>query len=368
MNIVDCHGHIFPPLAGACGFSNPAEHLLYLQWGMHTHGTQPVVRTRDGQIVKERHLWDPEDPSETGRRKGLNFRVGGHGRLAWDVKGESYHVQFLSPGTRNLESPAETIVAQMDYAGIATMVLQNDHLYGNSAAYFAEAVNGFPDRFIGLAQVEEGFAWQESEIQRLEHQVTRCGMAGLYFTLSGFMRSGWKTTYADSAFDDFWLTVHSLGIPVFWVFPAATPWGSFLEEMNRFVRWYERFPAIRTVIVHGWPTTLFADGKGRIRWPGTIAEIQQAFPVYTEILHPIGWGRHHAYPYEAALDHIRQFYDCFGAGPMIWGSDMPNVERFCTYRQSLDYAYMHSDFMTSEERSGVFGETCLSLFAPFGVE
>ena len=362
MRIVDCHGHIFPPLAGPCGFSSSAEHLLYLQWAMHTHTNQPVVRTRDGRVMAEQHLWDPDDPTESGRVEGLDFRVDGNGRLAWNLDGEQYHIQYLSPGTRNLESPAETIVAQMDYVGVETMVLQNDHIYGNSAATFAAATEQYPGRFVGLAQVEEGFAWRDSEIERLERQVVGDGMAGLYFTLAGFMRSGWKETYAARSFDDFWTTVERLGLPVFWVHPGETPWGSYLSEMDRFAGWLERFPRIPSVMVHGWPTALFDDGTGRIDWPGVVQRIQDDFPVFTEVLYPISWGRRHAYPYELALDHVRQIHDRFGADRMIWGSDMPNVERYCTYRQSLDYVRLHSDFLTESERAAVFGGNCLSLF------
>lgn len=368
MRIIDCHGHVFPPLAEACGFASVAEHRLHLQWGMHTHGNQPVVRSRDGRVVAERHLWDPDDPSESGRRSGLNFRAEGNGRLAWDVDGETYHVQYLSPNTLHLDSPAETIVAQMDYVGIECMVLQNDHVYGNSAEIFADAIARFPGRFVGLAQVEEGFAWQDAEIGRLQHQVEALGMSGLYFTLNGFMRSGWKETYADPPYDDFWKTVERLGLPVFWVFPARTPWGGYVEEMERFLAWLERFPRIRSVLVHGWSTALFDDGAGRIRWPESVVRIQEDFPVYTEILYPISWGRQHAYPFEAALEHIRQFQDRFGAQRMIWGSDMPNVERYCTYRQCLDYVLLNSDFLTDEERVAVFGGTCLSLFQPMAAE
>ncbi len=367
MRIVDCHGHIFPPLAEACGFASAAEHLLYLQWGMHTHRNQPVLRSRDGTVVTEHHLWNPDDPSETGRVQGLNFRVDGNGRMAWDMDGEKYHIQYLSPATQDLESPAETIIAQMDYVGIDTMVLQNEHMYGNSAGIFGSAIARYPGRFIGLAQVEEGFAWQDREIERLEHQVTRDGMSGLYFTLAGFMRSGWRETYAARSFDDFWKTVERLDLPVFWVHPGETPWGSYLEEMDRFAGWLERFPLIRSVMVHGWPTALFADGSGRIEWPGVVQRIQDEFQVFTEVLYPISWGRRHAYPYEIAVNHVRQFHDRFGADPLIWGSDMPNVERYCTYRQSLDYVRLYSDFLSESERAAVFGGNCLSLFTPSGI-
>ena len=333
MQTVDCHGHVFPPLAEPCGFKD-----------------------------EERHLWNPDDPSESGRVAGLDFRVEGNGRLAWNVDDEEYHVQYLSPGTRRTESPAETIVAQMDYVGVDRMVLQNDHLYGNSSRIFAEAIARYPGRFIGLAQVEEGFAWTDREIQRLERQVLQEGMSGLYFTLSGFMRSGWKETYADRAFDDFWKTVERHDLPVFWVHPGETPWGSYLEEMERFACWFEKFPAIRSVMVHGWLTTLFDDGTGHVVWPGIVQHIQDNFPVFSEVLYPISWGRSHEYPYPRALEHIRQLHDRFGAGCMMWGSDMPNVERYCTYGQSIDYFRRHGDFLSSEEHEAVFGGNCLSLF------
>ena len=138
----------------------------------------------------------------------------------------------------------------------------------------------------------------------------------------------------------------------------------FLQEMNRFADWFARFPRIRSVIVHGWPTATFDDGSGSIRWPGVVARIQEDFPVFSEVLYPIAWGRDHPYPYAAAMHHVRQFHDRFGASRMIWGSDMPNVERYCTYRQSLDYVLLNSGFLTETERTAVFGGNCLSLFRP----
>ena len=362
MKIVDCHGHIFPPMAESAGFASPAEHRLYLQWGMHTHRNQPVVRSRDGKTVDGTHLWDPADPSESGRAGGLNFRALGNGRLAWDRDGEQYHIQFLSPASRHLDSPAETIIAHMDYVGIECMVLQNEHMYGNLSELFASAISRYPGRFIGLAQVEEGSAHQDREIDRLIEQV-RGGMTGLYFTLSGFMRSGWEQTYADRSYDAFWSTVDSLGLPVFWVHPGETPWGTYLEEMHRFAGWFERFPGIRSVMVHGWPTAQFEDGSGRIVWPDIVQRLQDEFPVYTELLYPISWGRRHAYPYQRAQDHFHQFFDRFGAQGIIWGSDMPNVERYCTYRQSLDYALLNCGFLSADERKAVFGGNCRALFA-----
>ncbi|HNT88270.1 MAG TPA: tyrosine-type recombinase/integrase, partial [Candidatus Hydrogenedentes bacterium] len=39
-----------------------------------------------------------------------------------------------------------------------------------------------------------------------------------------------------------------------------------------------------------------------------------------------------------------------GADRLVWGSDMPNVERFCTYKQSLDYVRRYCPFLTEREK------------------
>ena len=41
---------------------------------------------------------------------------------------------------------------------------------------------------------------------------------------------------------------------------------------------------------------------------------------------------------------------------------MPNVERFCTYRQSLDYVRRHCAFLSATEKDAVLGGNIAELF------
>ncbi len=66
-----------------------------------------------------------------------------------------------------------------------------------------------------------------------------------------------------------------------------------------------------------------------------------------EVMFPITWGGRWDYPYPEAQELIRGMRDLFGAGKLVWGSDMPNVERFCTYRQSLDYVRRYCPFLSA---------------------
>ncbi len=360
-DIVDCHAHIFPPLEGACGLPDAATHRLFQQRAMHTHGNQPVRRMRDHALVREKHLWDAVDASEAGRRD-VAFRVGRFGRFEWHVDGEDYYVQFLPPSLQDMHFSADALVAQMEYAGVQTAVLHNDHIYGDLSAYFAEATARYPDRFVGLANVEEAFAYRDDQIARLHQAVNDWSMSGLYYTLSGFFRNGYTDLFSAPLYYPFWDAVAALDLPVFWVFLGDSPAGGFREEMGLFRTWLERYGQVRSVLVHGVPTALYSDESDRVVLPDYLRDILDQYPVYSEVLYPIAWGGRTDYPYERARQHIRQLYDQMDSQRLIWGSDMPNVERYCTYRQARSYLD-YCDFLSDDQRRSLLGGNARRLFA-----
>jgi predicted TIM-barrel fold metal-dependent hydrolase len=329
---------------------------------MHVHGNQPYRRLRDHAIVTDRPLWKADDPSEAGRALDVGFRVGRFGRFEWEAGGERCYVQFLPPHMHDLHAPPEGMLVEMDYAGVGTAVLQNDHIYGDLADYFADAVRRWPGRFIGLAQVDEPFAYREEQLASLEDQVRRRGMRGLYFTMTGFFGNGYRTLPDDRAFDPLWAAVARLDLPVFWVHAAKSPAGDYRDEMRRLRRIMDRHGGIRHVLVHGVPTGLYTDAGDRIAWPEEVAAVLDGYPVWSEVLYPIAWGGRMPYPYERAQRHFRQLYDRFGPAKLLWGSDMPNVGRYCTYRQALTYLWDHAGFLTDEDRRRIFRENVLGLF------
>jgi len=358
--IFDIHCHIFPPLAGACGFPDAATHLLHQQRAMHMHGNQPYRRARDHALVTERALWDPNDPSPAGRRD-VGFRVDRIGRFTWMTDGEPTYVQFLPPAMTDLSISAETLVTGMDYAGIATGLLQNDHIYGNLAEDFAAAAARYPGRFVGTAQVEEAFAYTDAEIAKLHDQVNRLGMKALYFTTTGMFRGGYKLLHDDRTYDPFWAEVQSLGLPIFWVQSARGPVGSYEDEMRCMANIMQRFPKLKHNLVHGIPTSLYANERDRITLPAIITELFRGGQVWGELLYPIAWGGRVDYPYPRAALHFRQLLDAFGNSRFMWGSDMPNVERYCTFRQSLTYALDHFDFLTEADRRAIFRDNAIGF-------
>jgi predicted TIM-barrel fold metal-dependent hydrolase len=351
--------HIFPHLGGTSGFGSEAEHRWFLQLYMATHG-EPVRRLRDHVQVHEQTLHDGRLDDPTTLRE-VNFHVGRYGRLEWDVDKEDVYLQFFPPNLQHMESPAEFMLQQMARAGVDRAVLQNARLYGRLNEFFADAVRAYPDRFIGLADVDEANAATESEIGRLRHAVTELGMRGVYYANRAQIATGYAHMFDDPVFDPFWDAVRDLGIPVFWEIvgvPDPNDPEHLLGEIARLNRWAVRWPTIRGVWTHGFAPDLIA------RMPPPLAELLDRDQFLVELLYPIHWARTHEYPFPELRPTLETLYRRMGAERLIWGSDMPNVERNCTYRQSLHYLRVIAEgWLPDADLERILGLNVLELLA-----
>ena len=358
--VLDAHAHVLPHLGSAAGFDSVEEHALYTQRAMHTHGAQPVRRARDHAVITTPTLWDPDDPTPRGRRE-VGFRAAENGRFRWEVGGEDYYLQFMPPHLQTMEAPPEFMVAQMDYAGVDVAVLQNDHIYGALDEYFADAIKRYPERFVGLAQVDEFRGYADDQLERLRRAAEQLGFRGLYFTTSTFFVTGYEPYYDDPVFDPLWAEVTRLGWPLFLTIGGHSPFGDFDAELRRLLGWYDRHPSQTTVLVHGLPDGHYLDAQGRFRPSDTLATLAREFPVYAELLFPIKWGGRWDYPYHHGLALVPHYRDLFGSERLLWGSDMPNVERYATYRQTLTYLRDYPCGLDPAELAGVLGGNAMRL-------
>jgi predicted TIM-barrel fold metal-dependent hydrolase len=355
--IVDSHLHIFPFLDGACGFRTRAEHMQYLQYYMVGHG-QPVRRLRDHSIVLggSLELYDETAEGPDGLAD-VDFRVERNGRFVWTQHGEDRYIHFMPPSFQNNEATTEGILAQMAYVGVDVGVLQNARLYGKLDDVFAAAVKRYPGKFVGLAAVDEFEAHTEAAIRSLR-RVVDLGLKGLYYANRSFLWDGYRHRLDDEIYSDFWATVADLELVVFWEMaglPKPTP-PNYLREIDRLVAVHRRCPTLRSVLTHGLsPTDVLNSTE-------PIDRLLGLDNLTVELLYPIYWGRNHDYPYAELRPVLRQLHRRVGATRLCWGSDLPNVERNCTYRQSLEYLTRTGDFLSPREMDLVLGDNLASLF------
>jgi predicted TIM-barrel fold metal-dependent hydrolase len=359
--LIDSHAHVFPAMGGPAGHRSVRDHMRYLQHMMASHH-QPVRRADDGSIVRRPTLADSGDPT-LDELSDVDFRGGGHGRFTWTVGGVDHYLQYLPPTLTRLSAPPELMVAQMDFVGIGRAVLQTGHVYGRLNRFLSRAVRRYPDRFWGLVLVDEWRVDSPRQRTALDHAIGGLGLHGLWFHTGNLAQHDRSETFDDPVFHPFWDHVSEMRMPVY-LNLAGAPSGKegYLAELANFGRWRRRYPEIPLMLPHGIPLFRFME-NGEVRIPPEVWKVLADSNALVEILIPIFQGAIWEYPYVEAQPVVRQYYERLGPDRLGWGSDMPNVERNCTYKQSLDYLRLHCDFIPPADMAKICGNNVATLFA-----
>ncbi len=359
--IIDCHVHVFQHWAGACGHVSREIHWKYIQKNV-TRPAATVRRAGDGAPADATALFRAGDNTWDGLRNDILFRVGPYGRLEYTLDGEDYYIQYMPVGMAEMRAPPELQLAQMSYVGVDHCVLQTGMSYGLMNEYNAFCQRQYPDKFTGLFQVDEPMADAPCWMRELDRARRHLGLFGIYYQLDTFSRYGFRWAFDDSRFDPFWESLAALRIPVFFEASSVPDYdeASYIANMVRLDGLLTRFPSMRWLLVMGPPVQFFAK-HGRWQFPDQVAKTYGRENLQIEIMFPITWGGVWDYPYAEAQALIKDLRDRFGAAKLIWGSDMPNVERFCTYRQCLDYVRKYCDFLTANEKDLILGKNVAEL-------
>jgi predicted TIM-barrel fold metal-dependent hydrolase len=357
--IVDCHAHVFENWHGACGHPSRAVHLKYLQ-KVVTRPAARAFRARDGKEVKPTMLFRPGDNTWAGLTD-VDFRVGHYGQLAFTWEGEDYYVQYMPVGMQEIVAPPEFMLAQMTYAGVDRAILQAGGGYGAMNDYNAFAQNQHPEKFTALLHVDEAVADRNEVLDEVD-RAHELGLKGLYYA-QDFSRHGYERNVDHPTFAPFWDKIVRLKLPVF-IELSSTPSydrAGYVGNLLALGRVLQRYPSHPFVCVMGPPVGHFAP-SGRWEIPREALEIYRRDNLLIEVMFPISWGGVWDYPYPEAQELIRGMRDLFGAEKLVWGSDMPNVERFCTYKQSVDYVRRYCPFLSATEKDRILGGNVATLF------
>ncbi len=361
--IIDGHAYCFPPLDEASGFPTAKDHLRYLQREMADHH-QPVWRLRDRAPGDNAALADPADRSLGGLRE-VNFRSGGFGRFVWTVNGDDYAKQYLPPYCRDLGHPPEMLVAQMDYVGIDRAVLHANPIMGMLNDYLADCVRRYPSRLLALASVKEWALEQDPDAAVAEvARAYRQGLHGYQFILNARYRHGVSEPWDGPRLRPFWDGVVALGKPIFFTLSAwpRPTIEDYLGQLRIWRGWLERYPRAVAVHTHGFPWRLFRHGN-RLRLPEAVFEPFRASSARLQLLFPINVGNIWDFPYTELHPTIVQLVDTLGSDRLMYGTDMPNVERFCNYRQTLDTFRVHCrGLLADEDIANIIVGTAARLF------
>ena len=93
-------------------------------------------------------------------------------------------------------------------------------------------------------------------------------------------------------------------------------------------------------ITHGFPWRVYLDGD-RIALPDEIWEPFENPNLSLEVCFPVRIGDIFDYPYCEVWPTMEAMVERIGPRQLMYGTDMPFQNRFCTYRQSRDWLERH---------------------------
>ena len=348
--IIDSHAYCFEAADSPRGYTGAEEHLRWVQKGQARHH-QPAFRIRD-RGPGPSDVLDPENTADLSELPDVGFHIDKRvGRVLWDHDGETYTKHFYPPNLRNLEFTPESLIGEMDYAGVDAALLHTNPMLGHSNEYQAECVRAYPERIFSMALVDE---WRiHTEVDTVMAEITNAannlGLHAIKFNSAGYTVS--PEPWDDGPYRPFWETACSLGVPVFFTLstgpsrskeaePDAAGQEGYLSELRILMRWMERYPNTLASITHGFPWRVYLDGNG-ITLPDAIWEPFQNPNLSLEVCFPVRIGDIFDYPYREVWPTLQAMIERIGAGRLMYGTDMPFQSRFCTYRQSRHWTENH---------------------------
>ena len=307
----------------------------------------------------------------------ITTRAGWCGRLT----ARTFTKQFYPPDLPHLEYTPHNLLAEMDYAGVDKVLLHVDAMLGRDPAFQAESVAVDPERIYSMAPVDE---WRlageldaviaetvaaveqhgpaRDQVQpapRLLLSFRPVGRGALASVLGGGGRARRVRVFLRSAPGRAKRRCCRL-----WRVGGAATWPS-----STF--WCAGWSATRDVLcslTHGFPWRLFLDddpaaSPSRIDLPDEIWTPFANPNLSLEVCFPVRLGDLFDYPYRELRPTLEQMVERIGADRLLWGTDMPFQNRFCTYRQSRRWIEDYCEFLSAEDLAAIMGGTCARVLA-----
>jgi predicted TIM-barrel fold metal-dependent hydrolase len=208
---------------------------------------------------------------------------------------------------------AETLIAEMDAAGVSHAVLVQPSVYGWNNDYVCDCLRRWPDRFVGVCLVDPRAA---DAAERLEFWVRERGCRGLRINIIADRDAGWLL---EPARDGLWQAARRLDISVaFQMLPAHAGTVATLAM---------RHPDI-AFIADYLGAAAFHDGSGI-----TAIDRFAGLPNLWYKVQALGSDSRRPYPFDDLWPLYTRAVERLGTYRLVFGTDFPHIYQACSYAE-----------------------------------
>ena len=369
--IIDSHAYCFQPGDSLAGYATVEEHLAWVQTSQTGHH-QPAWQVQDRAPASSEPL-GMGTPNDWSNLPNVDFRIDHErGRVVWTIDGEDYTKQFYPPNLRHLEFTPHSLISEMDYAGVDLTLLHTNPMLGRDCAFLADCVRQYPGRFRSMAPVDEWRVVAETDavISETQTAFNSHGLHAIKFNTGPAYRAN-PIPWDDGPYRPFWEAVQDLDVPVFFTLgcgPTSSAGATtgvqfrdgYIEEQRTLMDWMNRYPNSICSLTHGFPWRVFVECDG-IVLPDDVWIPFENPNLSLEVCFPVRIGDLFDFPYSEVHPTLEAMVQHIGSDRLLWGTDMPFQNRFCTYRQSRQWIEKYCTFLSEENRANIMGNTCARI-------
>ncbi len=269
------------------------------------------------------HLWLRQDTVVEG--KEIRTLDNGRSLFMGEIR------QMLPPFMIDGRNSAEVFLSNMDYAQVAAAVITQEYIDGLQNDYLWEVQERYPDRFLCCGMVDVREAGYLEHGKRLIAQ----GFTAIKLPANRFLLPGGRVYLTSDEMMQLFREMEKNDILLSIDLADGDTQVAEMEEV------IAEYPALRIAIGH----------FGMVARPGWTEQIKLARHDNVRIESGgITWlFNDEFYPFNGAVNAIKEAASLVGIDKLMWGSDYPRTITAITYRMSYDFV-LKSKLLTEEEK------------------
>lgn len=242
------------------------------------------------------------------------------------------------------DATPEMLLKLMQSNGIEKTVLVQVIHYRWDNRYTAQALQAYPDKFMGVCRVNPE---DPAASDHLSYWIEEHGFHGVRLSPAVDSSGDW---FAGPNMYSIFRRAEELGVPMLIL---TRP-----KRLTDLVRLLDKYPNLDVVVDHmadcspenASDIKLLLD---MARYPNVYVKISHTWSISSE-----------SYPWRNTYDLVKMVYRAFGAKRIMWATDWPVCLSNATYNQTLTVVRDEMKFFSSDDLEWVLGRTALSLW-PF---
>lgn len=267
-------------------------------------------------------------------------------------------IRLMPPLAVETSFPPQVLLEYMDLAGVDKAVLLQAPFYGNMNDYVRQAVQRWPDRFIGTAYLDP---WLEDAPRTFHHIVDQLGFGEIDLTEA----TGLIGLYPEARLDDqdlewFWEESKQRSLVVTL---DLGPIGGRAYQTQALRNILSHHPGLKIVIAHLGQPPLRAQKDEQLNqlWQEQILLARHP-GVWLDMAALPAYAGYEDYPYPSACRFLRQAVELVGSDKILWGSDIPGLLNHATYSQLIGFVARHCDFLSESDQAKILGGNALQVY------